>query len=147
MAKPGKPHLWMVVQDILEPFRDKMREEDVPIEGLTLEMLGDVVDATGRRRVTRSILKSVGEAYNTTLEDIQELLEQKVAGDVLVLPGHAFAASANTYDEAMDVAPPLFRHHYVGTWKNDRGGEMVREFVSSGVGAGVLDCLFVMYCN
>jgi hypothetical protein len=102
-----------------------MRPEDVPTEGLTLEMLGDVVDATGPRRFTRSILKSVGEAYETTLEDIQELLEPKLAEDVLVLPGYAFAASANTYDEAMDVSPPLLRHHYAGTWKNDKGGEMV----------------------
>ncbi|KAH6856329.1 hypothetical protein B0I37DRAFT_367129 [Chaetomium sp. MPI-CAGE-AT-0009] len=125
MAKPGSPHLWMVVQDILQSFRDKMKEKNVPIEGLTLEMLGDVVDATGPRRFTRSILKSVGEAYNTTLQDIQELLEPKLAGDVLVLPGYAFAASANTYDKAMDVPPPLLKHHYAGTWKNDKGGETV----------------------
>ncbi|EAQ87801.1 hypothetical protein CHGG_04420 [Chaetomium globosum CBS 148.51] len=125
MAKPGSPHLWMVVQDILQSFRDKMKEKNVPIEGLTLDMLGDVVDATGPRRFTRSILKSVGEAYNTTLEDIQELLEPKLAGDVLVLPGYAFAASANTYDEAMHVPPPLLKHHYAGTWKNEKGGEMV----------------------
>ena len=83
-------------------------------------------------------MKSVREVYNTTLrlEDIQELLEPKLAGDVLVLPGYSFAASANTYDEAMDVlwsvewsarvgGPPLLRHHYAGTWNNDKGGKTV----------------------
>ncbi|KAK3294556.1 uncharacterized protein B0H64DRAFT_400996 [Chaetomium fimeti] len=125
MAKPGSPHMWMVVQDILQSFRDKMEEENVTIEGLTLEILGDVVDVTGPRRFTRSILKSVEAAYNTTLQDMQELLEPKLAGDVLVLPGYAFAASANTYDEAMDVPPPLLKHHYAGTWKNEKGGETV----------------------
>jgi mannosyltransferase OCH1-like enzyme len=124
MAKPGSPHLWMVVQDIVQSFRDTMREQNVTAEGLTLQMLGDVVDTTGPRRFTRSILRSLGETFNRTLQDTEELLEPKLAGDVLVLPGYAFAASANTYDEGMEVPPPLVTHHYAGTWKNEKGGEM-----------------------
>ena len=124
MAKPGSPHMWMVVEDIMQSFRDKMREKNVPIEGLTLEMGGDVVDATGPRRFTRSILRSMGEAFNTTVQDIQNLLEPKLVGDVLVLPGYAFAASTNTYDESVEVPPPLVKHHYAGTWKNEKGGEI-----------------------
>lgn len=123
IAKPGSPHICMVVEDILQSLRDTMREKNIPVEGLTLKMVGDVVDATGPRRFTRSILKSMEEAFEATVQDIQKLLEPKLIGDVLVLPGYAFAASANTYDEAMEVPPPLVKHHYTGSWKNEKGGE------------------------
>lgn len=123
MARPGSPHVWMVVQDILDSFKSTMLENEVSVAGLTLQMGGDVVDATGPRRFTRGILKSMGQAFDTTLQDIQALKEPKLAGDVLVLPGYAFAASANTYDKEFTVPPPLAKHHYAGTWKNDKGGE------------------------
>jgi mannosyltransferase OCH1-like enzyme len=124
MAKPGPPHVWMVIEDILHGLREAMREKDVPIERLTLEMVGDVVDATGPRRFTRSILKSVEETFNTTVQDIQELLEPKLVGDLLILPGYAFAASANKYGDGVAVPSPLVTHHYAGSWKNKHGGEM-----------------------
>lgn len=124
MAKPGSPHLWMVIEDIMQSLKETMRGNYVPIEKLTLEMVGDVVDATGPRRFTESMIKSMEGAFNATAEDIQDLLEPKLVGDVLVLPGYAFAASANIYDEAMDVPPPLVKHHYAGSWKNEKGGEI-----------------------
>lgn len=123
LSRPGSPHMWMVVQDIQQSLQDLMRDKGVSIEQVTLDMVGDVVDATGPRRFTRSILKSIEGAFNTTLHDIQELLEPILVGDVLVLPGYAFAASANTYDEGMEVPPPLVLHHYAGSWKNEKGGE------------------------
>lgn len=87
MAKPGSPYIWRVIEDILQSLRDKMQEEEVPVQALTLGMLGDVVDATGPRRFTRGILESMQEAFNRTIDDIQELLEPILVGDILVLPG------------------------------------------------------------
>ncbi len=101
----------------------QLLENEVSVAGLTLQMGGDVVDATGPRQFTRGILKSMGQAFDATLQDIKALKEPKLAGDVLVLPGYAFAASANTYDKEFNVPLPLAKHHYAGTWKNDKGGE------------------------
>ncbi|KAL2019168.1 hypothetical protein VTK56DRAFT_10040 [Thermocarpiscus australiensis] len=123
MAKPGSPHLWTVIQDIVQSFQDKMKEKKVSVGELTLEMLGDV-DVTGPRRFTRGVLKSMGEAFGTTLQEVEVIFEPKLAGDVLILPGYAFAASANHYDKDMKLPPPLVTHHYAGTWKNEKGGEM-----------------------
>jgi len=124
LAKQGSPHLWMVIQELVLSFKDKMTEQQVGIEGLTMDMMGDVIDATGPRRFTRGIMKSVGDAFNITVQDIQELLEPRLVGDLLVLPGHAFAASANRYGEEMELPPPLVQHNYAGSWKNDKGGEV-----------------------
>ncbi|KAL2756625.1 glycosyltransferase family 32 protein [Sodiomyces alcalophilus JCM 7366] len=123
MAEPRSPHLWRVVEDTLRFFQAKMREHDVPPQGLTLEMIGDVVDGTGPRRVTRNFLKSFRE-FNTTLADIRRIEEPRLVGDVLVLPGYSFAASMNRYPDMEVVPPPLVRHHYAGTWKNENGGEV-----------------------
>ncbi|KAK4148849.1 glycosyltransferase [Chaetomidium leptoderma] len=123
MARPGSPHVWMVIRDTLQFLRDTMRERSVPIEGVALDMIGDVVDATGPRRFTRGVLKSMAEAFDTKAHDVEGLLEPKLVGDVLFLPGYAFSASANKYQEDMEVPPPLAKHHYAGTWKNDQGGE------------------------
>lgn len=101
-----------------------MKENNVSVEGLALNMVGDVVDATGPRRFMRGVMKSVGEAFNMTVDDIREIVEPKLVGDVLVHPGYAFAASMNRY-EGMEVPPPLLIHHYAGTWENDQGGETV----------------------
>lgn len=59
-------------------------------------------------------------------EEYHELLEPKMAGDVLILPGYALAASYNTYEEEDQhrVGPSLVIHHYAGTWKNDYGGQV-----------------------
>ena len=124
MAKPDSPHLWRVVEDILAFFEDTMAKNSVPVQGLTLAMVGDVVDATGPRRFTRSIIESMGESFHVKIEAFHNLLTPKLVGDVLVLPGYAWAASANKYHDVLDtVPPPSLSHHYAGSWKNDKGGE------------------------
>ncbi|ROT39588.1 hypothetical protein SODALDRAFT_377529 [Sodiomyces alkalinus F11] len=124
MAKPRSPHLWRVVEDIVRFFHEKMREHDVPPQGLTLQMIGDVVDGTGPRRVTRNLVKVFEEQFNTTLPEIRRLEQPRLVGDVLVLPGHSFAASMNKYPGMKVVPPPLVIHHYAGSWKNENGGEV-----------------------
>lgn len=123
MAKPGSPHVWMAIQDLVQSFKNLMKEKNLTVEELTRDMPGDVVDATGPRRFTNSVLKSIGDIFNITLQGFEELMEPKMAGDVLVLPGYAFAASMNKYDKGLEVPSPLVKHHYAGTWKNDQGGE------------------------
>jgi alpha 1,6-mannosyltransferase len=123
MAKPRSPHISMVVDDILDALREKTQQHNVTIAGLKLDTVGDVVDLTGPRRFTKSVLKSLDLMLNSTTADrnISYLLEPKLVGDVLILPGYLSAASANTYDEVQ--GPVLVTHHYAGTWKNEYGGE------------------------
>lgn len=122
MAKPGSPHLSVVIDDILEGLRLKTEEHNVTVGGLTKTMIGDVVDMTGPRRMTYSIIKSLG--IESMDRNISSLVEPKLIGDVLVLPGYSFALSANHYAADDIQGPALVTHHYAGSWKNEHGGEL-----------------------
>jgi len=116
-----------VIDDILQTLRDKTAEHNIPIQNATMDIMGDVVDFTGPRRLTRSVYTSLGKILDREIDarDMMELVQPKLVGDVLVMPGRSFAASANTYKpEEEELLPPkLVTHHYAGTWKNDNGGE------------------------
>ncbi|KAH8711996.1 hypothetical protein GQ44DRAFT_625908 [Phaeosphaeriaceae sp. PMI808] len=127
MASPKSPHMMQVIDDLIEVLHKRLEEMGVPIEGATMDIMGDVVDFSGPRRLTRSVYKSLGKQLNRIIgaKDMQEIYQPKLVGDVLVMPGRSFAASVNTYeseDEAW-LPPKLVAHHYAGTWKNDHGGE------------------------
>jgi len=123
MTKPQSPHLGRVIDNLVHDFADKSKAYNVSISELTMDMIGDVVDATGPRRMTIGIMESLKQSLNGTLdeESMKGLMEPKLFGDVLVLPGYAFAASSNTYEKDMPSA--LVTHHYAGSWKNDKFGE------------------------
>lgn len=127
MTKPRSPHMLQVINDIQADIEAKTRENNATVQELTLEMVGDVVDFTGPRRMTFGIYKSLGRALNRTIEqqDMAELVHPKLMGDVLVMPGQSFAASSNTYppEDIEHLPPALVTHHYAGSWKNDKGGE------------------------
>ncbi|KAF2763358.1 hypothetical protein EJ05DRAFT_530188 [Pseudovirgaria hyperparasitica] len=127
MARPRSPHMLQIIDDIVHALEEKVEEHHVPLQNLTLAMTGDVVDFTGPRRMTFGIYKSLGKILNRPVgqEEIQELLQPKMIGDVLVLPGRSFAASCNTYKPEEEELLPrqLITHHYAGSWKNDKGGE------------------------
>ena len=124
MAKPRSPHISMIIDDILDGVRETTEQYKVKVADLTLEMTGDVVDFTGPRRLTRSVFKSLTRMLNDTVDhrNASELMEPKLIGDVLILPGYAFAASSNHY-AANQSGTPLVTHHFAGTWKNEYGGE------------------------
>jgi mannosyltransferase OCH1-like enzyme len=130
MAKPGSPHMLQVIEDILDTLQEKMRQYNVPVGNITLEMTGDVVDFSGPRRLTRGIFKSLGRMLNRTVQpaEVSEILQPKLLGDVLVMPGRSFGASSNHYtaEEIAQLPPPLVTHHYAGSWKNAHGGESRR---------------------
>lgn len=127
MAKPRSPHMLQVVEDILQTLRQKMDQHGVSVENVTLAMMGDVVDFSGPRRLTTSVFKSLGKDLNRTVkvDEVSELTYPKLVGDILVLPGHSWAASANKYkaEEEGKLLSKLATHHYAGSWKNDHGGE------------------------
>ena len=128
MAKPGSTHMLQVIEDILDTLQEKMRQYNVPVGNITLEMTGDVVDFSGPRRLTRGIFKSLERTLNRTVKpvEVSEILQPKLLGDVLVLPGRSFGASSNHYtpEEIAQLPPPLVTHHYAGSWKNVHGGEL-----------------------
>ncbi|PSN67294.1 hypothetical protein BS50DRAFT_600721 [Corynespora cassiicola Philippines] len=125
MSRPRSTHMSMVVDDIIEGLRSASLKHGVPIANLTLDMTGDVVDMTGPRRFTSGVLKSLGESLgeSVSIEDIKGLREPKLVGDVLIMPGRAFASSSNKYEDKEGLTPPLVTHHYAGSWKNEFGGE------------------------
>ncbi|KAF8849078.1 hypothetical protein BDZ45DRAFT_680781 [Acephala macrosclerotiorum] len=125
MAKPQSAHMMMVIEDILDAMNQKAQEHNISIADLTLKMTGDVVDFTGPRRMTSSILKSLASTLESKIEveDIWKLEEPKLVGDVLILPGYAFARSSNHYEEGHIPAGALVTHHFAGSWKNEHGGE------------------------
>ncbi|KLJ10095.1 hypothetical protein EMPG_09907 [Blastomyces silverae] len=135
LARPGSPHLQMVVDDILNEIKATKENYNLTSTSeLQLEMVGDVVDYTGPRRLTVGVLKSLSEQLGEIVDtrNISLLLSPKLIEDVLILPGYAFALSANQYDDAkwpngtdFVPGPPLVTHHYAGSWKNSYGGEVV----------------------
>lgn len=127
MVKPKSRYMMQIIDDILYTLQSKMSDGNFTIEEATLENIGDVVDFTGPRRLTFSVYASLGRQLNRTVgvNDMKEIYQPKLIGDVLVMPGRSFAASANTYtpEEEPLLPPQLVQHHYAGTWKNDHGGE------------------------
>ncbi|USP76605.1 glycosyltransferase family 32 protein [Curvularia clavata] len=129
MSKPRSSHMMQVVDDILDEVRQKTAKYQVPVEGLTLEMMGDVVDFTGPRRLTTSVFKSLEkEQYTINTTEVHSIMQPVSIGDVLIMPGRSFAATANKYTPEQEalLPPQLVTHHYAGSWKNDKGGETKR---------------------
>ncbi|POS71278.1 hypothetical protein DHEL01_v210330 [Diaporthe helianthi] len=127
MAKPGSPHMWSVIENIIQLLREKTEENKLEsLRQLTPALAGDVVDTTGPRMFTKSILESLGNMMRAPInqDGIKNLRQPKLVGDVLILPGYSFAAASNHYDPEEKLGPPLVTHHGAGSWKNENGGEL-----------------------
>ncbi|ROW11631.1 hypothetical protein VMCG_01351 [Cytospora schulzeri] len=131
LAKKGVEHLMAVVNDIVELIGEVAEAYNVTVAELNMDMVGDIVEFTGPRRFKRSVLKSLKRSLDRKggWKEYHEILEPKMVGDVVILPGYALAAEVNMYEEQdLDrLGPSLVTHHYAGTWKNRYGGEMVEE--------------------
>ncbi|CAN8104124.1 unnamed protein product [Discula destructiva] len=132
LAKPGLAYLEIAVEDVLKAVQDLAAEKNIGVADITFPMLGDIVDFSGPRRLTRSVFKGLQRALGATDEAFQEieagawfLEEPMLVADVLILPGWAFAKSMlHDYDQTTGVVgPSLITHHYAGSWKNEKGGE------------------------
>jgi hypothetical protein len=91
----------------------------VGIEGITLEMLSDVVEVTGPKIMTVAIMESLGQLLGRTVDDrdFAHTKRPKLVGDVLIMPGVSFAALQNS--NPTDQGDPLVTHHYEGSWKKE----------------------------
>ncbi|KAJ4385394.1 hypothetical protein N0V93_009822 [Gnomoniopsis smithogilvyi] len=127
MAKPESPHLLMVVEDCLEGLYSKAKELNVEIQDLRSNMIDDIVDVSGPRRLTRGIQKSLSKIMDREIgnDDLAHLSQPKLIGDVLVLPDYAFADTMNQQYGDKKTGKILVTHHYAGSWKNENGGEEI----------------------
>lgn len=125
MAKPRSPHMWTVIEDCLEGLVRTAQEHNVGIQDLKVDMLDDIVDVSGPRRLTRGIQRSLSKMLNETVgnDEISHVLEPRLIGDVLVLPDYAFANSNNQKYGDKKSGKILVEHHYAGSWKNSKAGE------------------------
>lgn len=130
MAAPRSAHMMMVIDDLIEGVNQTATKHNIPISNLTMDMVGDVVDTTGPRRMTRSIHKSLqsqdmlGASHDE--KDYWGITRPLLLADIIIMPGWAMAASMNKYENApekIDIGRELVRHHYAGSWRNDAGGE------------------------
>lgn len=129
LSKPGVNHMLMVVDDIMEAVHKVAEEKQVPVEGLTPAMVGDIVDFTGPRRLTRSIIKSVGLTLGKEVErkHVENIRQPVLVDNVLILPGQAFSDATNDFgSDGGRPGPVLVTHHYAGSWKNEHGGELAK---------------------
>ncbi|KHN93889.1 Glycosyltransferase, DXD sugar-binding motif protein [Metarhizium album ARSEF 1941] len=116
-ARAGSPHLQHVVDAVVEGLYDIARENEVGPSGITLDMISDVIDVTGPKKMTLAVLQSLSRMLGRTVDDrdVAGLRRPRLVGDVLVMPGAAFAAQQNHYPT--DQGEPLVTHHYAGSWK------------------------------
>lgn len=125
MARPRSLHMLAVVEDCLEALVIKAKELNIGLQDLRPNMLDDIVDVSGPRRLTRGIMKSLSKMMNQDLgnEDISHISQPKLIGDVLIMPDYAFADSMNQQYGDKKIGNVLVAHHYAGSWKNENGGE------------------------
>ncbi|KAJ4390797.1 hypothetical protein N0V93_004395 [Gnomoniopsis smithogilvyi] len=131
MSKPGVPHLLMVINDIIEAVHTARAVNKVAnINELTSQMVGDIVDFTGPRRLTRSIVKSLEMTLRRPIarQEIENIRDPVLVDNVLILPGYAFSSVVEDFSdlEGGQPGPSLVLHHYAGSWKNKHGGELAR---------------------
>ncbi|KUI60130.1 Initiation-specific alpha-1,6-mannosyltransferase [Cytospora mali] len=131
MARRGTPHMMMVINDMVRSIHEETNEHSVPISGLALHMLPDVVDFSGPARLTRSVFEGLEQTLgrNVDRRDVQGILEPTLLGDVLFMPGWAFAATQGSYPEEFKdrIGPRLVMLHYAGSWKNAQGGDKTHD--------------------
>ena len=109
LARPGLPHMQQVIEDIVEAVQATAALHKVPVSGLDMTMVGDVVDFTGPRCFTRGILKSLQRTLGREVDvvAISEIRQPKLVENVLILPGFAFANSTNFFNPGESVGPIL----------------------------------------
>lgn len=69
MAKPKSPHMLNVVDDILVMLAQQCSDHGVKLQDIKKEMLPDIVDVTGPKMMTRSIVKGLELMLHETIDD------------------------------------------------------------------------------
>jgi mannosyltransferase OCH1-like enzyme len=116
-AQPSSRNLNIIVDSVINKLKEVAHVNGVPVSGIKLEMLKDVVDVTGPKIMTIAILESLGQLLGRTVDDrdFSGIKHPKLVGDVLIMPGVSFAAAQN--GNPTDQGDALVTHHYEGSWK------------------------------
>ncbi|CAG8147272.1 unnamed protein product [Penicillium olsonii] len=116
-AQPSSRNLLVIVNTVINKLKEIAKTNKVSISGIKIEMLTDVVNVTGPKIMTISILESLGQLLGRTVDDrdFSGIKHPKLVGDVLIMPGVSFAASQNGFPT--DQGDALVTHHYEGSWK------------------------------
>ncbi|KAK2837012.1 hypothetical protein FQN49_006496 [Arthroderma sp. PD_2] len=117
-ARPGSKHLKAVVDNIVRELQDIAQKHKVGPEGITLEMITDVVEVTGRKKMTAKVIESLSKTLHKEISDadLSNGKDPQYLDDVVVLPVPAFAS----YDgNPKPHGQVLVTHHHAGTWKSD----------------------------
>ncbi|KAJ5787185.1 CAZyme family GT32 [Penicillium paradoxum] len=119
VGRQSSRNLRFVVDVVIKKLRDIALANAVGIEGVTLEMISDVVDVTGPKIMTVAIVESLGQFLGRTVDDrdFSGIKQPKLVGDVLIMPGVSFAALQN--GNPTDQGDVLATHHYEGSWKKE----------------------------
>lgn len=119
VGRKSSRNLQIIVDAVLQNLKDIAQANAVGYDGITLEMISDVIDVTGPKIMTIAILESLGQLLGRTVDDrdFAGTKRPKLVGDVLIMPGVSFAALQN--DNPTDQGDPLVSHHYEGSWKKE----------------------------
>lgn len=115
MSQPGSPYMLQAINDITQAIHDEAGEHSVPTSELKLHVVPDVVDFTGPARLTRSVFRALEGTLGADVDRrlVQGILKPTQLGDVLFMPGWAFAATQGQYPEQdrHKMGPRLVIHH------------------------------------
>ncbi|OAL71098.1 hypothetical protein A7D00_4761 [Trichophyton violaceum] len=118
-AQPGSKHIKAVVDDVVHQLLEIAKQRGVGPEGITLEMINDVVEVTGRKKMTAKIIESLSKTLNKEIKESDLVKnggnEPQCLDDVIILPVPAFASYSNNPTAQGRV---LVTHHHAGTWKS-----------------------------
>lgn len=118
-AQPGSKHIKAVVDDVVHQLLEIAKQRGVGPEGITLEMINDVVEVTGRKKMTAKIIESLSKTLNKEIKESDLVKnggnEPQCLDDVIILPIPAFASYSNNPTAQGRV---LVTHHHAGTWKS-----------------------------
>ncbi|PYI24773.1 hypothetical protein BO99DRAFT_398252 [Aspergillus violaceofuscus CBS 115571] len=117
-ARPASRNLAAVVDAVVAKLKEIAALNGVGVDQLTLEMLPiDVVNVTGPKIMTIALLDGLQGLLGRVVDDrdFHDIKSPKLVGDLLIMPGNAFAAAQNGFPT--DQSPALVSHHYAGSWK------------------------------
>ncbi|PYH97056.1 hypothetical protein BO71DRAFT_396499 [Aspergillus ellipticus CBS 707.79] len=118
-ARPSSRNLQVVVDAVVRKLIEIAAMNHVPMEKLALDMLPiDVVDVTGPKIMTIALLGGLQQLLGRPVDDrdFHAIKSPKLVGDLLIMPGNAFASAQNGYPK--DQTDVLITHHYAGSWKD-----------------------------
>ncbi|RSH85697.1 membrane-bound alpha-1,6- mannosyltransferase Initiation-specific [Saitozyma podzolica] len=116
LAKPYHPIFLDVLETAvatIESYRDQGVKEN----------WSEVLDITGPGPFTDAVLRYLLVEYGVAPQEIQNLQQAAIIGDVLLLPLHAFGSFLDEWENKWDLEPATrcVAHGFRGRWKWDWG--------------------------